>query len=121
HPPPSDPSLVWGLYSTSILLNEKLTRSTTSGPFYPSPPSSTSDVTRPCSIVILRKSSGDLPDFRCVKTALVMSSLLRSDGISAVYAVSMRLTTCNSRTVALPVATPPPSVGRACMPHVQLT
>ena len=79
-----------------------------------------SEITRPCSIVIFRYSSWPLPAFRSVSTAFWIGSFVRSASINAVEALSTRLTILSSLMVAFPVAVPPPSVALACMPHDQL-
>ena len=68
----------------------------------------------------LEYSSWLLPALRSVSTAFWISSLVRSADINAVEALSIFLTTLSSRTLALPVAPPPPSDDFACMPHDQL-
>src|SRR4029079_15008690 len=50
----------------------------------------------------------------------VMASLVRTAPISAVDALSTRLTIFSSRIVAFPDALPPPSDGLLSMPHDQL-
>src|SRR3954468_20366437 len=104
-----------------ILLNEKLTLSTTSVPVGPSPASMLSAVTRPFSMVILRYSSGLLPALRTVSTAFVIISLVRSAAISAVDAESMVLTILSSQIDTRPVGVfPPARLGLPCIPHDQL-
>ena len=113
-PPWACPSLPCGVYSTVILLNAKLTYSTRS------------------VLLGLRVAGldgqigdaalldGDLEELELRLAGLahasarpcVISSLLRSADISAVDALSTRLTIFSSRTIALPVAVvPPPSAG----------
>jgi hypothetical protein len=57
------------------------------------------------------------PAFRSVNTAFTISSFDRSDDISAVDELSIRLMIFSSWTAALPDAPPALMVGRACMPH----
>jgi hypothetical protein len=77
------------------------------------------EFTRPSSISIVRNSSCDLPVFRSVSFALI-ASLVRSADINAVDALSTRLRIVSSRTVARPVAWPPPPRSRRpCMPQDQ--
>src|SRR5262245_61804524 len=118
-PPRGRPSLPCGTYSTWILLNEKLTRSTSSGtpPPWGSTVSTMSDITRPCSMVILRYSSCPFPAFRTVRTAVEIGSFVLSACINAVEALSTRLLTFRSWMVAFPDAAPPPRLALPAMPH----
>jgi hypothetical protein len=102
-----------------ILLNENVTFSSRLEELDSSPASMSSDITRPSSILIVKYSSGVLPDLRTVKTAVLIASFVRSAAISAVDALSTRLMIFSSRIVAFPVAPPPPSDAFPCIPHDQ--
>src|SRR5499427_1116078 len=114
------PSPPCGVYSTAILLNEKLTRSRSVELPLSSPASTSSDMTRPSWMVILKYSTFDVPVLRSVRIPSLITSLVRSALINAVDALSTFLTIRSSRMVALPVAVPPPSADLPCMPHDQL-